>query len=154
MLCRSRSRLRIKCSDEFRIVKHFFPHAYVLAPDRTVYYRLVGVGRNAASRSWRYRAVNNGEIRLVPPDIFRDLANKLFVAERKTNVHHVASIHRCSQRNIDSKDLVAQRNDLGQRFPYLTDSYDYYVLGPVFLFHCESSTKPQRSLPNSCPSEC
>ena len=47
-----------------------------------------------SSRPRCHRAVNDGEIGLVLTDIIRHLADKFFVAERKTNVHNIASIHR------------------------------------------------------------
>ena len=114
----------------------------MLAPDRTVYYRRARFACDSSRCSRRHRAVNNGEIRLVPPDIFRYLTNEFFVAERKTNMHDIATFHGCGQVNIYFENSMSLLDNLGQRFPNFAQPDNYHCLTRLFLFQCENEFKP------------
>src|SRR5258708_2049016 len=100
MFDRALSRLLVKCSDKFCIMKHLLLHEGVLSPNRAVYDGGSGFTRNTAGGPRSYRAIDYGQSRSIPVNIFYYLSNELVALEWEANMHDIALGHRCRQIDI------------------------------------------------------
>ena len=123
-------------------MQHLGLHAGVLSPNRAVYDGGSGFNRNAAGGPRSYCAIDYGQSRSIPVNIFYYLSNELVALEREANMHDIATFHGCGQVNIYFDNSMSLLDNLGQRFPNFAQPDNYHCLTRLFLFQCENEFKP------------
>ena len=105
-------------------MEHLLLHAGVLPANRAVYDDGSGFNRNAAGGPGSHRAIDCGQSRSIPVNIFYHLSNELVVLEREADMHNIALGHRGRQIKVYAERLMLALNNLHQRVADLSQADD------------------------------